>query len=230
MMDRKEIRFYAINNITQATIKDALYAVKGNNENSFKLYVSDLHGNLVPLFTSTGGGTTNITSTDGSILITGSVTKDLKISTSLQTLISSALQSGDFISTLINDAGYLTLLDLPEYGYIYKTSGESIPSYTPIAVYNNQAYKLDASNPLHQFAFAGFSVNGTILGEQCKIQQVGELTLLGWGLIPNSQYLAGTSGAMVLDNIATNNFTKVLGYATTSDTLEIIKDYTTINK
>jgi hypothetical protein len=113
--------------------------------------------------------------------------------------------------------------------YLYKVSAENIPSYTPIAIYNNQAYKLDNLNPLHQFAFAGFSINGTSIGQVCKIQYFGELTLAGWGLIANSQYLASTNGTMQLNN-ASIGFTKVLGYATTTDTLQIIKDYTTINK
>ena len=237
MVEKKEIRFYAISNITQATIKDALYAVKGNNENSFKLYITDLGGNLIPLFTGTSSssGITNLTSTDSSILITGSTVKDLKISSTLQDLINSALQSGDFVSTLLNDVGYLTLSDLSTLEnpfinkYLIKQSAETIPSYTPIAIYNNLAYKLDASNPLHQFAFVGFSVNGVATGQECKIQQIGELELIGWGLTPNTQYLAGTLGAMVTNNTIPNNFTKVIGYATTTNTLEIIKDYTSVN-
>ena len=76
---RREIKFYAINNITQATAKDSLYAIKGVDENSFKLYVTDGSNNLIPLFTSSGGGITNLTSTDSSILITGSAVKDLKL-------------------------------------------------------------------------------------------------------------------------------------------------------
>lgn len=109
-------------------------------------------------------------------------------------------------------------------------SGENIPSYTPIAIYNNLAYKLDASNPLHQFAFVGFSINGTTTGQNCEIQQIGKLTLLGWGLIQNQQYLAGINGTLITNNISSSNFTKVIGYATDTNTLQIIKDSITINK
>ena len=112
---------------------------------------------------------------------------------------------------------------------LIKTSAESIPSYTPVAIYNNQAYKLDNLNPLHQFSFAGFSTNGTSIGENCIIQQEGEISLLAWGLTPDTHYLASNNGAIQLNNTS-EGFTKVIGYAITSDTLRIIKEYTTINK
>lgn len=117
-----------------------------------------------------------------------------------------------------------------EFDNLIKVSGEPIPSYTPVAIYNNLAYKLDSSNPLHQFAFVGFSVNGTNIGQNCEIQVLGELTLNGWGLIPNKQYLCGVSGSLITDNLSLLNFTKVIGYAVNSDKLQIIKDSITINK
>lgn len=126
MAEKVEIKFYKINNITQATTKNSLFAVKADSGNSFKLYVTDLDGNLIPLFTSSGGGITNLTSTDSSILITGSAIKDLKVSSALQNLINSALQSGDFISTLVNDSGYLTLADLP----IFNPSDYDLEDFT----------------------------------------------------------------------------------------------------
>lgn len=113
---------------------------------------------------------------------------------------------------------------------LIKVSAEPIPSHTPVAIYNNLAYKLDASNPLHQFAFFGFSVNGSNTGENCEIQVLGEITLSGWGLIPNQQYLSGVNGTLIVENLSTSNFTKVIGYATNSNTLQIIKDSVTINK
>jgi hypothetical protein len=114
--------------------------------------------------------------------------------------------------------------------FLEKISAESIPSFTPIAIINNLAYKLDASNLQHQFAFVGFATNGTLIGETCKIQQIGELVLQGWGLRPNSQYLAGTNGTLILQNISNSNFTKIVGYATSVNSLQIIKDFNTILK
>ena len=115
-------------------------------------------------------------------------------------------------------------------GSIIKVSAESIPSYTPVAIVNNLAYKLDSSNPLHQFAFVGFSENGTSIGQNCNIKQIGEVFLFGWGLIPNQHYLAGVNGTLITNNLSATNFTKVIAYATDSNTLQIIKDSTTINK
>jgi hypothetical protein len=115
-------------------------------------------------------------------------------------------------------------------GLITKTSGENLNSHTPIALINNLAYKLDASNPLHQFAFVGFTEASSLIGQSCTIKQIGEVTLLGWDLIPNQHYLAGTNGTLIIENLSGSNFTKIIAYATDSNTLQIIKDSLTINK
>jgi hypothetical protein len=115
-------------------------------------------------------------------------------------------------------------------GIIQKVSAESIPSHTPVVLINNLVYKLDPSNSLHQFAFVGFSENGSSIGQNCQIKQIGEVFLSGWGLIPNQQYLAGINGTLITENTSNINFTKVIGYAVDSNTLQIIKDSTTINK
>ena len=191
-----------------------MVAVKADGESSFSLYVTDKNGVPYPLKDLQGsGGITTVTNTDGNLVITGIENKVINISPTLLTLINSALQPSD----------------LGNINNIEKISAENIPSHTPIAIINNQAYKFDASNINHQFAFAGFSKNGTTTGQTCLIQQQGEIELVGWGLTPNQQYLAGTSGAIVVDNTTLNNFTKVLGYATTMDTLQIIKDFSSVN-
>ena len=115
------------------------------------------------------------------------------------------------------------------YIILHKNTGESIPSHTPIALINNIAYKLDASNVLHQFAFVGFSINGTLAGQTCIIQQTGQLELNGWGLESNKQYLAGENGTIILNNISDTNFTKIIGYAIDSNTLKIL-NYSSILK
>lgn len=110
-----------------------------------------------------------------------------------------------------------------------KIAAETIPSYMPVAIINNLAYKLDASNVAHQFAFVGFSTNGTAVGQICIIQQAGELVLAGWGLLPNQHYLAGANGSLILENNSATNFTKVIGYALNANTL-LIKDFSTTLK
>ena len=188
-----------------------MIAVKADNESSFSLYVTDKVGVPYPLKDLQGsGGITGLINTDGNLVITGVNNKVINIAPALLTLINSALQPED-------------------ENTLEKVSAENIPSHTPIAVVNNQAYKFDASNINHQFAFVGFSKNGTTAGQMCIIQQQGEIELIGWGLTPNQQYLAGTAGTIVVDNITLNNFTKVLAYATTTDTLQIIKDYSSVN-
>jgi hypothetical protein len=132
------------------------------------------------------------------------------------------------IAITVSDIGLQGLKG--EFDNLIKVSGEAIPSFTPVAIYNNLAYKLDASNPLHQFAFVGFSVNGTNIGGNCKIKVLGEMILVGWGLTPNQHYMAGINGTLVTTNYSISNFTKVIGYATDSNTLQIIKDSVTINK
>ncbi|MEO6305628.1 MAG: hypothetical protein ABIP51_20870 [Bacteroidia bacterium] len=112
---------------------------------------------------------------------------------------------------------------------VIKTAGENITSYTPIAIIGDLAYKFDILNPAHQFAFLGFSLTGVSVGADCLIQLDGEITLTGWGLTPNKQYLAGTAGSISLTN-ATAGFTKVVGFSVNSNTLMIIKGYTSINK
>ena len=106
-----------------------------------------------------------------------------------------------------------------------KFSGETIPAFTPIAVIDDIAYKLDSSTPSHQFAYYGFSINDTNIGETCQIQEGGEIEQIGWGLVPNSVYLAGQNGTIVLTNITPTDFKKNIGYAITADRLSIIKDF-----
>ena len=72
-------------------------------------------GNLIELSTNDGKLFVKpITSPDGSIDIVSTASAlELQLSTSLQTQIQNALQSGDNISELTNDAGYITLADIP---------------------------------------------------------------------------------------------------------------------
>lgn len=117
-----------------------------------------------------------------------------------------------------------------ELAVLETVSGENIPSYTPCVVIGNQAFKMDASNNNHKFAFQGFSINGTSTGQICRIQRYGTLELLGWGLTPDTQYLVTGAGGLTTNNTNPTEFIKVVGYALTTTTMEIIKDYTTIVK
>ena len=135
VMARKEIKFYAISNISQAIEKDALYAVKGELDSAFKLYVTDLDGNLIPLLANgSGGGIVDIISSDNSISITGTTIKNLTVSSTLQSIINTALQNGDNVSELINNAGYITLADIPTSTFdtdtpVILSSGKTLGKY-----------------------------------------------------------------------------------------------------
>ena len=82
------------------------------NISTFK---SSNSGNLIELSTNDGKLFVKpITSPDGSIDIVSTATSlEIQLGASLQTQIQNALQSGDNISELENDAGYITLEDIP---------------------------------------------------------------------------------------------------------------------
>lgn len=108
------------------------------------------------------------------------------------------------------------------------TCGENIPSHTPVALVGGLAYKMSNTNPLHQFAFIGFSsvsgvTSGSILIESKLI------TLAAWGLTANTNYLCGVNGALITTNAA-SGFTKIVGFSQSTETLLIVNNYTSINK
>jgi len=96
-----------------------IVAVKADGDAYFELWVTDKTGIPYPIKDETGGGgggtITAIQNTDGNLEITGTTTKTINVSPSLLSLINSALQSGDNVSELSNDAGYITLADIPTF-------------------------------------------------------------------------------------------------------------------
>lgn len=114
----KDIRFYKANSLPTRPIKDAVIAVLNNTQGNFSLYITDINGVPVPLYSVSGGGGTiqTITNNDGSITITGTdEDKVITISSAMQSLINGALQNGDNITSLVNNAGYITLSDIPSF-------------------------------------------------------------------------------------------------------------------
>ena len=80
-----------------------IVAVKNDGDTTFSLYITDKQGTPFPI--KDNSGIVTITNTDGNLDINGT---DINISPALLSVINSALQSGDNISELINDAGYIT--------------------------------------------------------------------------------------------------------------------------
>ncbi len=90
-----------------------IIAVKGDGDSDFLLYITDKTGVPFPLRDNTGiGGIVSLSNTDGNLIITGVDNKVINVSSSLLSTINSALQSGDNISELVNDEGFINHTDL----------------------------------------------------------------------------------------------------------------------
>jgi len=87
-----------------------IVAVKNDEDTAFSLYITDKNGVIFPI--KDESGTITITNTDDNLDINGT---DINISPALLSIINSALQSGDNISELVNDVGYLTIDNLPTF-------------------------------------------------------------------------------------------------------------------
>ena len=72
---------------------------------------------------------------------------------------------------------------------IQAVAGEAIVSWSAVVIINGLAYKMDASNPAHANAFAGFAKTGVLAGNTLAIQNSGIADFPGWGLIAGSNYL-----------------------------------------
>ena len=108
----KEIKNYKVNQLPLKTSPDSIYWVK--NGIGVEGYITDLQG--VPHSLSTlmgGGGIQSLVNTDGTITIVGGNNLNIKVSNSLQAIINSAVKNGDNITNLVNNAGYITSVDLP---------------------------------------------------------------------------------------------------------------------
>ena len=118
MVNGSPIYFYKTKNLSNLR-PNSLIAVKADGDAYFELWVTDKTGIPYPIKDETGGGgggtITAIQNTDGNLEITGTTTKTINVSPSLLSLINSALQSGDNVSELSNDAGYITLADIPTF-------------------------------------------------------------------------------------------------------------------
>jgi len=117
---KKEVKLYKTTSVIFATEPDSVFFVKGLNETVVRTYITTSDGQAIPLKDLSGGGGGSgiefLASSDSSIAVTGTTTsKNIQVSSALQALINSALQSGDSISTLINDSGYITLADVPTF-------------------------------------------------------------------------------------------------------------------
>ena len=108
-MAKKPLKMFKVNNISEVRDVDALYCIKTATDTEFSIVVTDAFGAIVNLKDlQTPAGIQGIASDDGTIEVTGTTFKNIRLSATLVNAINSALKPGDNISDLINDAGYLT--------------------------------------------------------------------------------------------------------------------------
>lgn len=93
---------------------NAIYFVKAGID--IKMYVTNYQGVPFLIGESSGGGDAIITSPDESItIVQDGQNFEISVSQQLQAMINLALQQGDNISLLNNDAGYITAVDIPPF-------------------------------------------------------------------------------------------------------------------
>ena len=108
----KEIKHYKVKQLPSRPLADSVYWVKASPSSEVSGYITDLQGVPYPLKDISGsGGIQTITNTDGNLVITGADNKVINLAPALLSIINSALQSGDNISELTNDVGYITDLE-----------------------------------------------------------------------------------------------------------------------
>ena len=109
-----EVKSYKVLSLPSRPSPDSIYWVKGSSASDVIGYITDRNGVPYPLKDISGsGGITTLTNTDGNLVITGADNKVINLAPTLLSVINSALQSGDNVSELLNDAGYITSSSLP---------------------------------------------------------------------------------------------------------------------
>lgn len=118
MVMSKEIKSYKLLSSAfppNPPIKDAKLYVLNEETQKVETYITDRLGNPKPLKDDIGAGIYTFFSSDNSIDTSGTNNIDITLESSLKARINSALQSGDNISELNNDANYITLGDIPAF-------------------------------------------------------------------------------------------------------------------
>ncbi len=91
---------------------NSIYWIKADIDTEIKGYITDQNGVPFSLRDIFSGGVNTVTNNDGTITVSGTTSVIVRISSSVMAVVNSALQTGDNISNLINDVGYLVVTDL----------------------------------------------------------------------------------------------------------------------
>jgi len=136
---------YKVDSLTNLK-PNSIVALKVAGVSKFELFITDLQGAPYSLnIPNAVGGVQQVNNTDGNLDITGATNVVVNLNTTLATLINSALQGGDNISELLNDAGYITSLDLPTKTSDLINDGEDGTSFY---IEDDDARLSDARTPL----------------------------------------------------------------------------------
>lgn len=118
--NKKEVKQYKLTELPSRPIPDAVLYVKEVGEDSVTTYITDTNGVPYKLYSQgeSSDGIQTLVNSDGTLTVTGTTDLNIKISDEIAQLINNALASGDNVSSLVNDSGYITQLELDEYELI----------------------------------------------------------------------------------------------------------------
>lgn len=108
----KEIKSFKLTSLPSVLPADSLFYVRRTPSSPVEIYITSLTG--VPYPIKDLSGIQSVVNTDGTITVISGTNTNIRISSATMALINGALQSGDNISELFNDAGYITASDLPD--------------------------------------------------------------------------------------------------------------------
>ena len=197
------IYFYKTDSLSNLK-PNSLIALKLTGGLDFSLWVTDKTGIPYPLKDNTGGGGGGtieaIINTDGNLTITGTTTKTINVSSSLLLLINSALQAGDNISELVNDANYITLADIPAF----VASDYDLEDFTNAGA-DPYAHLSDLSTGITNLDYIPSPTQGIVTSDTGTDATIPLADGTNAGLLEPSKYaiLENTSGTNTGDN-ATN--------------------------
>ena len=136
-----------------------MIAVKADGDTTFTLYVTDKNSLPYPLKDLTGsGGITNVSNTDGNLVITGINNKVINISPALLATINSALQSSDLPEQV---TGETPLGALNGINAIFTTLNNLVTNSEEVYVNGNRQKKIDDYNISGQTITFTFSPQST---------------------------------------------------------------------
>lgn len=204
----------------QSLQPDSLYAVKGVGENSVRIFITDLQGIPYPL--KDENGNISIINNDGNILVnTVSGITSINLNSNIVDIINSALQSGNNISELTNDVGYITLsTDLEE---LENNSGNPFVRQDQLPA-NLNLYATNISSDVEGYFKVVSSIEDISFNDVAVDISTGDITTTNQliaSLVSESGVLIGNPGIVNITTIG--NIRKVSGTGNAQFYFEVYK-------